>query len=129
MFLINILEVKHCLFLLLLGLGFEFRTLYLQGRESTAWATPPVHFCCGCFEDGISRTICLGRFRTEIITISVSQVAWITDSLSTAFFFLINYNIFVLLFFNRKLLVRVIILLRHNFELFLEYFRINTSEL
>jgi hypothetical protein len=63
-------------FFLLVGLGFELRTLHLQNRYPT---TPPVHFALVIFWDGVSRTICLGWHGTVILQISTSQVARITD--------------------------------------------------
>jgi hypothetical protein len=55
-----------CLFILEI-LGFELRALHLPGRWSTTWATLPVLFCVGCFQDRVSRTICPGWLRTEIL--------------------------------------------------------------
>jgi hypothetical protein len=36
----------------LVGLEFELRTLHLQSRLSTAWATPPGHFAVDILEMG-----------------------------------------------------------------------------
>jgi hypothetical protein len=41
--------------------------------------TSPALFCDGFFRDRVSRTICLGWFRTAILLIPASWVAKITD--------------------------------------------------
>jgi hypothetical protein len=41
----------------------------------TPWATPPVLFYVGCFQDRVSRTIFPGWLQTAILLISASWVA------------------------------------------------------
>jgi hypothetical protein len=58
----------------LVGLEFELKSLHLQSRCSTAWATTPVHFALVILEKGVSQTICLGWPQILTLPISVSQV-------------------------------------------------------
>jgi hypothetical protein len=41
----------------------------------TPWATPPILFCEGFFQDRVSQTICPGWLQTTILLISASWVA------------------------------------------------------
>jgi hypothetical protein len=66
-----------CLTSFFLGGRVRLRALHLQSRGSTAWATPPVHFAL-VFGDGVTQTICSGCPQTMILSISASQIAWIT---------------------------------------------------
>jgi hypothetical protein len=61
-------------FFILVRLGFEFRALWLQNRNSTTWATTPDHFALFILEIGVSRTICLGWPQISILPILAFQV-------------------------------------------------------
>jgi hypothetical protein len=55
--------------------GIELKALNLQSRLSTAWATPPLFFCSGYFEDRGLELFAWADF--EIFQMSASQVAQI----------------------------------------------------
>jgi hypothetical protein len=85
---LNLLSVKpiHLDFLFVCffgGTGFwtqgsALAKLLFKSICTIAWATRPVHFCSGYFEDGVWWTTCLGWLGTLILLISASQVARIT---------------------------------------------------